>query len=122
MPQLIDTKSITLDTKLQDIFPRDNRRQKIKDTFFRRLPLATRQTNSLLNDKIEILCKKQWKWASVKTVNHLYMGNFALIVDKRYILKMTNQSGNIFGSCFTIAIFLAEQIFLAPCLVPRSQH
>jgi len=28
--QLIDTKSITLDTKLQDIFPRHNRKQKIK--------------------------------------------------------------------------------------------
>jgi hypothetical protein len=29
--QLMDTKSITLDTKLQDIFPRHNRKQKIKE-------------------------------------------------------------------------------------------
>lgn len=29
--QLIDAKSITLDAKLQDIFPKDNRRQKIKE-------------------------------------------------------------------------------------------
>lgn len=29
--QLIDAKSLTLDTKLQDIFPRDSRRQKIQE-------------------------------------------------------------------------------------------
>lgn len=47
--QLIDTKSITLDTKLQDIFPRDNRRQKIKDTFFRRTAVGD-QADELLTE------------------------------------------------------------------------
>lgn len=48
LTQLIDVKSITLDTKLQDIFPRQNRKQRVK------------QLQDELNITLKILDIKSW--------------------------------------------------------------